>query len=85
MGEKLDVNLPTVRVSERLYIDLARLADADDRKFSDYVRWVLALHCYGHARTLQASADQCNQNRASQCDSPMRAKRVHGGTDGNEG
>lgn len=37
-------------VSERLYVDLARLAAMDDRSLSEYIGRVLSLHVYGHAK-----------------------------------
>ena len=39
-----------VWLSERLLLDLARAASAEDRKISDYVGHVLSLHLYGHLR-----------------------------------
>ena len=37
-------------VSERLYVDLNRLAALDDRSLSEYIERVLRLHVYGHSK-----------------------------------
>lgn len=37
----------TLWLPETLKIDLMHLAADDDRKLSDYITHVLALHCYG--------------------------------------
>lgn len=37
-----------VYVSEPLELELRRLADADDRKLSDYIAVVLRRHVFGH-------------------------------------
>jgi hypothetical protein len=47
--------------SPELELELRRLADADGRKFSDYVRWVLELHVYGHRRTIGDNGTGPNQ------------------------
>lgn len=39
-----------VHADERLYVDLNRLAAADDRKLSEYIYRVLSNHVYGHGR-----------------------------------
>lgn len=49
-------------VSERLFVDLNRLAIADDRSLSEYIGRVLSLHVYGHAKC--ASAQSEGPNRA---------------------
>lgn len=63
MSDKLIVQLPPIRVSDRMLSDLSRLAAVDDRKFSDYVRRVLEVHCYGHARSLDPEQAEHNHNR----------------------
>lgn len=50
--DKRVVNLPSVRVSERLETVLMRLAAAEDRPLSDYIRRALERHCFGHADTV---------------------------------
>lgn len=40
-----------VWLTERQLLDLTRAAHRDDRKLSDYISHVLALHLYGHARS----------------------------------
>ena len=46
-----DKKTESVRVwlSEPLELELRRLADADDRKLSDYIGMVLKHHVWGHA------------------------------------
>lgn len=44
-------------VSERLYVDLARLAAVDDRSLSEYIGRVLSLHVYGHAKSATAQSE----------------------------
>jgi hypothetical protein len=39
-----------VWMTERLLTDLSRLADANDRKLSDYITVILEHHVYGHLR-----------------------------------
>jgi predicted HicB family RNase H-like nuclease len=39
-----------LRLPETLHTDLMRLAAAEDRSLSDYVRHVLSRHAYGAAR-----------------------------------
>ncbi len=39
-----------VWMSERLFIDLNRLAILDDRKLSDFIGLILERHAYGNAR-----------------------------------
>jgi len=46
-----------LRLTERLFLDLSRLAEADNRSISDYVRHVLLLHAYGSARSLRSDVD----------------------------
>lgn len=50
--EKRTEELPKVRVSPELRDALIRLSVADDRSLSDYVRFVLATHVFGHAHKL---------------------------------
>ena len=38
----------TVWMDDELFADMAKLADADDRKLSKYIERVLRLHVYGH-------------------------------------
>lgn len=52
MAEKCIRQLPPVRVSETLERALMRLAAADDRSLSEYIRIVLTRHVMGHVATL---------------------------------
>lgn len=56
MAEKCIRQLPPVRVSETLERALMRLAAADDRSLSEYVRLVLHQHAWGHASSLPADS-----------------------------
>lgn len=47
-----------VRIPERLLLDLAKLAEADDRTLGDFIRRVLTGYCYGHARTVTSDGDR---------------------------
>ncbi len=46
------------RLPERLFLDLSRLAEADNRSVSEYMRHVLKLHCYGRARSVHKDDDE---------------------------
>lgn len=46
-----------LRVPEDLQLALMRLAAAEDRSLSDYVRTVLANHAFGHVRKVMADAE----------------------------
>jgi hypothetical protein len=50
--DKLTAELPKIRVSEQMEIDIMRAAAADERSVSDLVRVILAAWLYGHARKL---------------------------------
>lgn len=41
-----------LRVSPRLLLALSRLANAEDRSLSEYLRMVASLHCFGNAYRL---------------------------------
>lgn len=61
-------SLPSLRVSECLELALMRLAAADDRSLSEYLRLVLERHAFGHAvHGGDEGADRLHRN-ASQCD-----------------
>ena len=47
--------------SPELELELRRLAADDGRELSDYIRWVVKLHVYGHRRT--AVDDNVGMNR----------------------
>lgn len=68
MHEKCTSTLPPIRVPQSLELDLCRLAAQHDRKFSDYVRWALALHVKGHGYMLDAGCEDGNEDRAGLCD-----------------
>jgi hypothetical protein len=50
--EKCTRQLPPIRVGETLETALMRLAAADDRSLSEYLRLILERHAFGHARSL---------------------------------
>lgn len=52
MNEKRIRQLPPVRISESLESSLMRLAAADERSLSEYIRLVLTRHVMGHGATL---------------------------------
>jgi hypothetical protein len=64
-SEKCIRQLPAVRVSESLETALMRMAAADDRSLSEYVRQVLERHAFGHARSLAAPVVLGEHFRAS--------------------
>jgi hypothetical protein len=51
-NDKLIKELPRVRITEQMEIDLMRAAAADERSLSDLVRVILGEWLYGHARKL---------------------------------
>ena len=50
-----------VWMDEKLFIDLNRLAIADDRKLSEYIGVVLARHVYGHGSRVAENNDGANR------------------------
>jgi hypothetical protein len=56
-NEKCLAELPKVRVPDELRDALIKLSVAEDRSLSDYVRYVLSLHVYGHARRVGEGAE----------------------------
>lgn len=58
-----------MRVSPSLLLALSRLANAEDRSLSEYVRTVVSLHCFGHAHRLDDAAGQREGNNAP-CEGP---------------
>jgi hypothetical protein len=52
MAEKCIRNLPPVRVSDTLERTLMRLAAADDRSLSEFIRLVLTRYALGYAASL---------------------------------
>lgn len=50
--DKLIRELPKVRVTEQMEIDIMRAAAANERSVSDLVRVILGDWLYGHARKL---------------------------------
>jgi hypothetical protein len=51
-NDKLIRELPRVRITEQMEIDIMRAAAADERSVSDLVRVILGEWLYGHARKL---------------------------------
>ena len=58
-----------LRVSPSLLLALSRLANAEDRSLSEYVRTVVSLHCFGHAHRLDDAAGHREGNNAP-CEGP---------------
>lgn len=73
MADKCTAQIPAMRVPERLETALMRLAAADDRALSDYVRRVLERHCFGHVPDDAGDAESCLRCNASQC----TARKAH--------
>jgi hypothetical protein len=48
MTEEKKTEPVKIWMSERLFVDLNRLAIADDRKLSEYIGVILSRHVYGH-------------------------------------
>lgn len=46
-----------LRLPESLLLQLSRLAHADDRKLSEYIRFVLSSHVFGHAVRLDDASE----------------------------
>jgi hypothetical protein len=67
MNEKRIEVLPQVRVTDTLLAHLRRLAEADDRTTSDYIRRVLENHVFGHGYTMPVERPEGEPNRASKC------------------
>ena len=64
MSEKRIRQLPPLRIDEALELHLMRLASADDRSLSEYVRLVLERHVFGHSRSVCGDAADVNTERA---------------------
>jgi hypothetical protein len=54
-----------LRVTLELMLAIAKLANAEDRSVSEYIRTVLSLHCFGHNRRLEQAAHMCEWCKAS--------------------
>lgn len=50
----------SVWMSEKLFTDLSRLADGEDRKLSDFITVVLEHHAYGHLRKSPGKGEGSN-------------------------
>lgn len=48
-----------LRVTPELMLALAKLANAEDRSVSEYIRMVLSLHAFGHVRRLEQAMTKC--------------------------
>ena len=64
--EKCIGQLPQLRVSESLETALMRLAAAQERTLSDYIKLVLNHHVFGHATSIDMRHQQSNQDGALQ-------------------
>lgn len=63
-AEKCIRQLPPIRVPESLYYALMDLAAHEDRSLSEYCRTELARHAFGHAASLDHTADHDKPHRA---------------------
>lgn len=50
-----------VHMSPRLFLDLSRLAAADDRKLSEYIGRILNSYVYGHCSKLSENIEGANR------------------------
>lgn len=48
-----------LRLTPSLLLALARLANAEDRSLSEYMRMVLSLHAFGYVHRLDDAAARC--------------------------
>jgi hypothetical protein len=62
-----------LRIPPSLLLALARLANAEDRSLSEYMRMVLSLHCFGHVHRLDDAAARCEG-----CNAPHEGARNNG-------
>jgi len=69
MNEKCTEEIK-LRVSPRLLLALSRLANAEDRSLSEYLRMVASLHCFGHACRLDECSGACEG-----CNAPSQGPR----------
>lgn len=74
MADKCSAQLPPMRVPERLETALMRLAAADDRPLSEYIRRVLERHCFGHVSIVAEDEASCLHCNASRCDARKAAR-----------
>jgi len=58
MNEKCTEELK-LRVQPSLLLALAKLANAEDRSISEYMRMVLSLHAFGHVQRLDEACHRC--------------------------
>jgi len=61
MGEKCTRQLPPLRVSETLEVALLRLAAAQERTLSEYIKLVLSHHVFGHGQSVDVVHPEGNQ------------------------
>ena len=69
MNEKCTEELK-LRVPPSLLLALAKLANAEDRSISEYMRMVLSLHAFGHAHRLDDGGHRCEG-----CNAPHEGPR----------
>lgn len=53
-----------VWMTERLFVDLNRLAILDDRKLSDFIGLILERHAYGNARRIEREDEGPNRGES---------------------
>lgn len=70
MNEKCTEEIK-LRVTPSLLLALSRLANAEDRSLSEYMRMVLSLHCFGHTHRLDEACQACEGDIAS-CEGPRK-------------
>ena len=64
MVEKCSRQLPPLRVTEPLETALMRLAAAQERSLSEYIKLVLAHHVFGHAVSVHTAHPDINNDQA---------------------
>lgn len=69
MNEKCTEELK-LRVPPSLLLALAKLANAEDRSISEYMRMVLSLHAFGHTQRLDDARHRCEG-----CNAPREGPR----------
>ena len=71
MAEKCTEQL-SIRMGERLMLDLSRLANSEERTLSEYILIALKRHVYGHAGRLLDGAQDGEGCNALQCKARSR-------------
>jgi len=72
--EKRTGSTPPVRIPERIELKLRRLAEREERSYSDYVARLLIRHVDGHGASLEPTHDEFNDSNAKHCDNSNRGR-----------